>query len=178
LALPFANDEEQAVPKNLIQHIEWTTRDPARLKSFFSRIFDWNFSDAMPGYTLIEGVGGVFEAPDPQMPVVITPYVNVADLRETEAKASAAGATVHKSRQEVPGRGWFSILSDPDGNLLGLWEPLMRAPASSAATTRRAAARKPAKKAARKTAKKAARKAARKPAKKAAKKAGRKRARR
>ena len=166
------------MPKNLIQHIEWTTRDPARLKSFFRRIFDWNFLDMMPGYTLIEGVGGVFEAPDPQMPVVITPYVNVADLGETEAKASAAGATVHKSRQEVPGRGWFSILSDPDGNLLGLWQPLRPAPATAGAANRRAVARKPAKKAARKTAKKAARKASGKATKKAAKKAARKRARR
>ena len=163
------------MPKNLIQHIEWTTRDPARLKSFFSRIFDWNFLDAMPGYTLIEGVGGVFEAPDPQMPLVITPYVNVADIGATEAKAAAAGAMVHKSRQEVPGRGWYSILSDPDGNLLGLWQPMMPAPTvRAAAAKKRAAAKKPAKKAARKAAKKAAKKAP----KKGAKKAARKRARR
>src|SRR5512142_2873532 len=52
------------MPKNAIQHIEWTTRDPRRLKSFYDELFDWNFFEAMPGYTMIEGLGGIFEAPD------------------------------------------------------------------------------------------------------------------
>ena len=47
------------MPKNDIQHIEWTTRDPGRLRSFFEGIFDWQFREAMPGYTMIEGVGAL-----------------------------------------------------------------------------------------------------------------------
>ena len=156
------------MPKNAIQHIEWTTRDPRRLMEFFNRIFDWNFFEAMPGYTMIEGVGGVFEAPDPQMPVAITPYVNVADLGMIEDRVESAGGQVHKSRQEVPGRGWFSIVSDPDGNLLGLWQALMPAPVARTPASRKQA-RKPAKKAAAK-----ARRGSAKPARKAAKKAARK----
>jgi predicted enzyme related to lactoylglutathione lyase len=147
------------MPKNLIQHIEWTTRDPARLRTFYGRIFDWKFSDAMPGYTLIEGLGGIFDAPDPQMPIVITPYVNVRDLSETESKVAAAGGQIHKSKQEVPGRGWFTLFSDPDGNVIGLWQAMMPP------------AKKPAKKAAKKAAKRAAKKATKKAAKKASKKA-------
>ncbi len=46
------------MPKNVIQHFEWTTRDADRLKAFFGEIFDWKFSQPMPDYTLIEGVGG------------------------------------------------------------------------------------------------------------------------
>jgi predicted enzyme related to lactoylglutathione lyase len=115
------------VPKNLIQHIEWTTRSSARLRAFYEKIFDWTFGDAMPGYTLINGVGGIFDAPDPAMPIVITPYVNVADLRATEKKVTAAGGQIFKSRQEVPGRGWFTLFGDPDGNVIGLWEALMPA---------------------------------------------------
>ena len=154
------------MPKNAIQHIEWTTRDPRRLQSFYDELFDWNFFEAMPGYTMIEGLGGIFEAPDPQMPVAITPYVNVEELGVIEEKIARLGGTIHKSRQEVPGRGWFSLFSDPDGNVVGLWQP-MAAPA--AARARPKAAKKAAKKPARKVAKKAAKKAARKaPAKKKA----------
>jgi hypothetical protein len=158
------------MPQNLIQHIEWTTRDSQRLRAFYGRIFDWKFRDAMPNYTLIEGLGGIFDAPDPAMPIVITPYVNVRDLGETEAKVSAAGGRIHKSRQEVPGMGWFTLFSDPDGNVIGLWQAMQQS-----------AAKKPARK---KTAKKVARKAATKKiavkqvAKKAAKKATKKNARR
>jgi predicted enzyme related to lactoylglutathione lyase len=133
------------MPQNNIQHIEWTTRDPERLRSFFDRIFDWEFREAMPGYTMIEGVGGIFAAPDPQMPVGVTPYVNVADLGEKEKRITAAGGRIHKSKQEIPGMGWFTIFSDPDGNMLAMWQPAPRPRASGArGQGRKAAARKPA----------------------------------
>ena len=147
------------MPKNAIQHIEWTTRDPRRLQSFYDELFDWNFFEAMPGYTMIEGLGGIFEAPDPQMPVTITPYVNVEELGAIEEKIARLGGQVHKSRQEVPGRGWFTLFSDPDGNIVGLWQSMV---APAAARARPKAAKKAAKKPARKAAKKAAKKAARK----------------
>jgi predicted enzyme related to lactoylglutathione lyase len=137
--------------KNLIQHIEWNTREPLRLRRFFSQIFDWKFSTPMPGYTLIEGIGGIFEVPDEQMPVTVIPYVNVDDLAATEGKIRAAGGKVYKSKQEVPGMGWFTIFADPDGNTLALWQAqpkraaARRAPAKKKTAKKRPAA-KPAKK--------------------------------
>jgi predicted enzyme related to lactoylglutathione lyase len=130
------------MPKNNIQHIEWTTRDPRRLRSFFERLFDWEFREAMPGYTMIEGVGGIFDAPDPRMPIGVTPYVNVADLGEKEMRIREAGGTIHKSKQEVPGRGWFTIFSDPDGNMLALWQPATKPRAAAGGAGRKASARK------------------------------------
>jgi len=139
------------MPTNLIQHIEWTTRDPERLRTFFGRIFDWQFRDAMPGYTMIDGVGGIFDAPDPRMPLGVTPYVNVADLEETERRIRDAGGQIHKSKQEVPQRGWFTIFSDPDGNMLALWQAMGKPPAARAragtgrrVVAKRRAAKKPA----------------------------------
>jgi predicted enzyme related to lactoylglutathione lyase len=129
------------MPKNNIQHIEWTTRDPRRLRAFFERLFDWEFREAMPGYTMIEGVGGIFDAPDPQMPIGVTPYVNVADLGEKEKRISDAGGTIHKSKQEVPGMGWFTIFSDPDGNMLALWQAAAK-PRAAAGARRKTASRK------------------------------------
>jgi predicted enzyme related to lactoylglutathione lyase len=158
------------MPQNLIQHIEWTTRDAQRLREFYGRIFDWKFREAMPNYTLIEGLGGIFDAPDPQMPIVVTPYVNVRDLEETEAKVMAAGGHIHKSRQEVPGMGWFTLFADPDGHVIGLWQampqPAARMPARKKAakkTARKATAKKPATKkaATKKVAKKAVKKGVR-----------------
>ena len=141
------------MPQNTIQHIEWTTRDAQRLRSFFARIFDWEFREAMPDYTLIEGVGGILAAPDPQMPLGVTPYVNVTDLGVTEKRITEAGGRVHKSRQEVPGMGWFTIFSDPDGNMLALWQPAQKPRASRArAAGRKAAARKRPAKSGKKTA--------------------------
>lgn len=131
------------MPKNLIQHVEWTTRDTERLKTFFASIFDWKFSQAMPDYTLIEGVGGIFQAPDPNMPISVTPYVNVADLAETEAKITAAGGTIYKSKEEVPGRGWFTIFGDPDGNPVAIWQSIAPRTVAKRATAKKAAKAKP-----------------------------------
>jgi predicted enzyme related to lactoylglutathione lyase len=132
------------MPKNVIQHIEWTTRDAERLRSFFGRIFDWKFREAMPGYTMIDKVGGIFAAPDPDMPLGVTPYVNVADLDEKEKRITQAGGQIHKSKQEVPGMGWFTIFSDPDGNMLAMWQaaPQRRAASTRARTSRKSGARR------------------------------------
>lgn len=141
------------MPQNKIQHIEWTTRDPERLRSFFERIFDWELRDAMPGYTMIEGIGGIFAAPDPQMPLGVTPYVNVADLAATEKRITAAGGRIHKSKQEVPGMGSFTIFSDPDGSMLALWQAAARPRTGRArAGGRKRTASKPASTRAKKTA--------------------------
>jgi len=115
----------------------------------------------LPGTTIRKlHVGGIFDAPDPQMPVGVTPYVNVADLAEKERRITAAGGRIHKSKQEVPGMGWFTIFSDPDGNMLALWQPAAKPRGGADRGARR-------KTAARKT-------ASRKPSAKARKKASRK----
>jgi uncharacterized protein len=161
------------MPKNVIQHHEWNTRNPKRLQNFYSKIFDWKFNDkVMPGYTLIDGIGGVFEIPADMadMPTGVTNYVNVDNLDAKEALVRAAGGTIYKSKQEVPGMGWFTIFADPDNNTIAMWQPMMKRPARVAA-----AAKKSAKKSAKKV-KTAAKKAVTK-VKTAAKKAAAKRRR-
>ena len=130
------------MPKNLIQHHEWNTRDPKRLRTFYSRIFDWKFHDnVMPGYTLIDGIGGVFEITPEMgdMPTGITNYVNVADLDEKEALVRSAGGRIYKSKQEVPGMGWFTIFADPDGNTVAMWQAMPRRTARVATRAKKAA---------------------------------------
>ena len=105
--------------KNVIQHHEWNTRNPKRLQTFYSNIFDWKFNDkVMPGYTLIDGIGGIFEITPEMgdMPTGVTNYVNVADVDATEKRIREAGGTIYKSKQEVPNMGWFTIFADPDNN--------------------------------------------------------------
>lgn len=147
------------MPKNLIQHVEWATRDPKRLQSFYGRIFDWKFKEAMPGYTMIDGVGGIFALPsDQQMPTGVTNYVNVDDLDAKEDLIRKGGGQIYKSKQEVPGMGLFTIFADPDGNTVAMWQATKRrarASSSKKATSRkrvkatRAASRKTSKRATR-----------------------------
>jgi predicted enzyme related to lactoylglutathione lyase len=133
------------MPKNLIQHVEWTTNDAKRLQSFYGRIFDWKFKEAMPGYTMIDGVGGIFAAPpDQQMPIGVTNYVNVDDLGSKEDLIRKGGGQIYKSKQEVPGMGWFTIFADPDGNTVAMWQAAKRPAAKKPASRKRAKATRPA----------------------------------
>jgi len=50
-------------------------------------------------------------------------YVNVDDVKAATAKAKMIGAKVIKDIQEVKGAGAFSIITDPTGAMLGLWQP-------------------------------------------------------
>lgn len=116
------------MPTNLIQHHEWNTRNPERLKEFYGKLFDWTFDDSqMKGYTLIDGIGGIFTIPPEMgdMPTGITNYVNVDSLEAKEKLLREAGATIYVSKQEVPGMGWFTIFADPDGNTVAMWEAMM-----------------------------------------------------
>jgi predicted enzyme related to lactoylglutathione lyase len=116
------------MPTNLIVHHEWNTHDPERLKEFYGKIFDWTFDDSrIHGYTLIEGIGGIFTIPSEMrdMPPGITNYVNVDDLEAKEALLRAAGAAIYLSKKEVPGMGWFTIFADPDGNTVAMWQAMM-----------------------------------------------------
>lgn len=115
---------------NPFVHVELSTTDPAKAKSFYGQLFSWKMDDMPMGpdliYTMIqtgEGAGGgLMKQLIPNAPSAWLAYVNVDDVKAATAKAQSLGATVMKDITEVPGMGWFSIIVDPTGAPLGLWE--------------------------------------------------------
>jgi len=51
------------------------------------------------------------------------PYVLVDDIDRATKRAKKLGATVSREVAAVEGMGWLSIIIDPTGARLGLWEP-------------------------------------------------------
>jgi predicted enzyme related to lactoylglutathione lyase len=122
---------------NPFVHIELNTDDLKAMKKFYRGLFDWKLEDQKmaPGsvYTMIsvgKGVaGGMQKKPMPDAPTQWLPYVEVADLAKTIAKAKKLGAAVILENQEVMGMGTMGIFIDPRGAMLGLWQPAPRRPA-------------------------------------------------
>ena len=114
---------------NPFVHVELNTTDPAKAKAFYGQLFTWKMEDMPMGpgmtYTMIqpgEGTGGgLMKHPVPGAPSSWLAYVVVDDVRATTEKARALGASVMKDVTEVQGMGWFSIITDPTGAVLGLW---------------------------------------------------------
>ena len=113
---------------NPFVHLELCTPDTAQAKAFYSGMFGWTFTDNDMGPMIYstfkpsEGPGGgIFTMPD--MPTFWLPYVGVKDIHESTEKAKSLGAQVHKGPAEIPNIGWFSVLVDPGGATIALFQP-------------------------------------------------------
>jgi uncharacterized protein len=115
---------------NPFVHVELNTTDLDKAKSFYRSLFDWHLNDVEMGggmiYTLIgvgEGTGGgMMKHPMPGAPSAWLPYVLVNDIRAATDKARSLGATVVRDVTPVMDEGSLSIITDPTGAVLGLWQ--------------------------------------------------------
>jgi predicted enzyme related to lactoylglutathione lyase len=120
---------------NPFVHVELNTTDPATAKTFYyGSLFGWKLEDIQMAngttYTMIQpgnGTGGgMLKNPMPGVPSFWLAYVDVDDVRAATDKAKALGAKIEKDVTEVPGMGFFSIISDPTGAALALWKAAPR----------------------------------------------------
>jgi len=118
---------------NPFVHIELNTTDLGKAKAFYGKLFDWKLEDIPMGdtnYTMV-GVGngtggGMMTNPMPGVPSFWLAYVQVDDIKAATAKAKSLGAKIVRDVTEVADMGWLSILQDPTGAGLGLWQPKPR----------------------------------------------------
>ena len=115
---------------NPFVHVELYTPNLGKAKDFYATLFGWQLEDVpMPDggtYTMIkvgEGTGGgMMKAPDPSIPPHWMAYVGVDDIAASTDKARSLGATIHKEVTDI-GPGKLSIITDPTGATLALWQP-------------------------------------------------------
>jgi predicted enzyme related to lactoylglutathione lyase len=115
---------------NAFVHVELNTTDVEKAKDFYGRLFEWTLEDIPMGdgtYTLIkvgQGTGGgIMKHPMPGAPSAWLAYVLVDEIRAATDKARSLGANIVQDVTEVMGMGWLSILIDPTGAALGMWQP-------------------------------------------------------
>ena len=115
---------------NPFVHVELHTKDLAKAKAFYGKLFGWQLQDMpMPGgggaYTMIgvgDGVGGGMMT-DGDAPPHWLAYVGVDDIHAATKRAKELGATVLQDVLEVGEYGTMSIIRDPTGATLALWKP-------------------------------------------------------
>ena len=115
---------------NPFVHVELNTTDVEQAKEFYSKLFDWTLEDVAMGpsdtYTIIkvgEGTGGgLLKNPMSGVPSFWLAYVLVDEIGSATKKAASLGAKVVKDSVEVPNMGWFSIIEDPTGAAVALWQ--------------------------------------------------------
>jgi predicted enzyme related to lactoylglutathione lyase len=114
---------------NPFVHVELNTHDVGKAKAFYGHLFDWKMEDVPMGtetYTMIgvgEGTGGgLLQNSMPGAQSMWVAYVEVDDIQAATNKARSLGAAVIKEVSPVQDMGWLSMIVDPTGATLGLWQ--------------------------------------------------------
>lgn len=117
---------------NPVVHFEIGCRNTGAAAGFYSSMFGWTTQPAGPALMADtgskDGIQGHFTELGHEPHHYTIFYVQVDDIGESIAKAVALGGKMIVPRQDIA-HGSFAWISDPDGNVVGLWKPA--APASA-----------------------------------------------
>jgi len=113
-----------------VVHWELMSKDPAKVAAFYEKIFDWKIQHRPEmNYRIVEtgdegGINGGIVKPEREgpWPGNMLFYIAVDDLTAYRKKIVAAGGTICIEEQQVPGMGAFSLFTDPEGRMMGLWK--------------------------------------------------------
>jgi uncharacterized protein len=115
--------------------VELGTPDQEAASAFYGALLGWEAGDASPGgdgsYTTMRlggaDVCGLFALPEGRRATGAPPawlsYVSVTDADAAAARCRQLGGTVASPPVEVRDRGRAALLADPQGAVLGVWQP-------------------------------------------------------
>ena len=108
---------------NKLCHFEIGCRDYARIKDFYSKVFDWRFEKTPGGEEMIrtgDDVGGHLDQRRDAPRNYVVFYVMVDDVDAAVKTAeSLCGKTVLGPAKEH--HGTFAWIADPEGNVVGVY---------------------------------------------------------
>lgn len=121
--------EVDTYPPGTFCWIDLGTPDVAGAKRFYGELFDWEMEDlpAEAGtYTMCrldgKAVAGMHEHSEEEG-VGWTSSISVDDIEGSTSRAGGLGATVLIEPFEIPGASRMSVIRDPSGAEVQLWQP-------------------------------------------------------
>ena len=113
---------------NSICHIEISATDLKRAEKFYSELLSWKIQKAekFPDYLVFdtgkEPGGGIQKVKKVNPGDGVLIYIEVKDIEKTLNKAKSLGGKIIKEKTDIPPIGWFGLLADLDGNIIGLFK--------------------------------------------------------
>jgi predicted enzyme related to lactoylglutathione lyase len=122
-----------------VVHFEIPADDLDRAKAFYGGVFGWQISSFdMPDGSTYTGastvavdetmtptepgaINGALVQRDASNPAPVV-TIDVDDITAALAEVAAAGGSTVMPRTAIPGMGAFGYFTDPEGNVVGLWE--------------------------------------------------------
>ena len=122
---------------NPVIHWELMSKEPEKVSAFYAKVFGWKVQHHPEiNYRIVEtgaqgemkGINGGIVKPDKPgpWPGNMLFYILVDDLSKYRKQVVAAGGKIQIEEQKVPGMGKFSLFTDPEGRMMGLWKAKAR----------------------------------------------------
>lgn len=122
---------------NKVVHFEIPVGDMQAAKKFYQDIFGWKI-DEYPGMNYYGAItvetdnhvpkepGAINGGIMPKTSTISVPVIaiSVPSVDEYIEKITKAGGKVVKEKQVIADMGYYAYVSDPDGNILGLWQDI------------------------------------------------------
>ncbi len=113
-------------------HFEIPSDHPEKLTSFYKEIFGWKFQKyGEMEYWLAEtgskdkpGIDGAITQRNKNVPYSVN-TIEVEDIQQAMKSIPQQGGQVLSEVMEIPSVGHFIYCKDPEGNIIGVLEPLM-----------------------------------------------------
>jgi predicted enzyme related to lactoylglutathione lyase len=122
---------ERAAPPSMyggreIVHLEIPATDRKAAAHFYGELFGWEYEhlgEPMNYTTFKTGTveGGFPDVSEMNPAGEVIFYINSKDIDSDVRRAESMGGKTIVPRTEIPGMGWFAILTDPSGNRFGLY---------------------------------------------------------
>ena len=108
--------------KTLINYLEFKANDLEIVKSFYTSVFGWTFTDYGPTYTAFadSGIDGGFELTEEPIVNGALVVLYAENLEAIQMEVEKAGGKIVVPIFSFPGGRRFQFL-DPSGNELAIW---------------------------------------------------------
>lgn len=111
---------------HLIAHCEIPSTDLDRSKEFYQKVLGWDFKPFGNGYLLFNNhkgtMVGLRKVEKVHKGDTTIFHVNIPDIESILNKAKENGGAVERNRTVIPAMGWYALMSDPDGSVIGLYQ--------------------------------------------------------
>ena len=107
---------------NHINYVEFKAKDLEQIKTFYTEVFDWEFTDYGPNYVAFNnsGLEGGFEKTDEEILNGVLVVLYHTDLAAVQQRVLKAKGKISKEIFSFPGGKRFQFI-DPSGNELAVW---------------------------------------------------------
>ena len=114
------------MPNLLISHVEIPSTDLNRSSEFFKQVLNWDFKPFGNGYLLYNNHQGIMAGLRKVDAVAngntTVFHVTVDHLEAVLEKTKSAGGHIKVGKTTIPAIGWYAVISDLDGNSIGLYQ--------------------------------------------------------